>query len=667
VVAVGAYEAHGKAGAVYLFHSNGEAWLPFQVPDQAAAGDQLGFSLAFEGRTLVAGAPFAGGCGAVYRATVDLGTGTAGPFQRLDAPCEPGAELGSSVAIRGGLIAVGARGAGKRAGQIYVFDGSALVPLPGGGSAAGDELGQSVAIDGDRIVAGAPFGSSQGIPATGKVLIFTRGQSSWEAAPLSASPSTGDAFGYAVAAQGGRIAVGAPLAHGEAGEVDVYKDNGEVTRVPGTSARIQLGVSVAFAGSQVFAGARWYDNKKGAVFPIPSGTPLQSDPSVSSAELGFDLAYADGLLVAGAFLESGQGAAYVFAEPQKIVLKPVEPVSENAGSVSLVVATSDEQPVRQPVSVQLKTKDRTALAGSDYVKIDRTVTIASNESMAEEVRVTLLRDELCDGEKTFQAILSDAQGAELGTPQEREQTVTIRDGTTALDLPAGPLAVPEGPAGAAFSVKLLCAPQPSVHVTVQTAPWGTASPAAFDLRPGQSRQVTVRSPDDSSCVPRAESQITVRAGSVTRKIPVRIEERSVCVSGRLRLCVDPDDTVLYAVTLRNDGAVAQPDRPGSIELFDPLPPRVTVVTASADHGTATVDFVGNSVAWNGSIPAYRESGETVTVWIVGALAPLPPEPLVRNQATLTYDRDGAAPLETLVVGPADFFAGSTPCDPQFPY
>jgi hypothetical protein len=140
---------------------------------------------------------------------------------------------------------------------------------------------------------------------------------------------------------------------------------------------------------------------------------------------------------------------------------------------------------------------------------------------------------------------------------------------------------------------------------------------------------------------------------------VQIEERSVCVSGLLRLCVHPDGTVLYAATLRNDGVAQQP-----AGLFDKLPPAVTVVTATADHGTATVDFLNNSVAWNGAIPA---GGEPVTVWIVGSLVPLPPEPLVRNQATITYDRDGSPPLETFGLGPAGFVAGSTPCDPQFPY
>ena len=59
-------------------------------------------------------------------------------------------------------------------------------------------------------------------------------------------------------------------------------------------------------------------------------------------------------------------------------------------------------------------------------------------------------------------------------------------------------------------------------------------------------------------------------------------------------------TVTYTVVLTNSGTVAQPDN-ATDEFTDPLPACLTGAQATATSGTAAV--VGNTVTWNGSIPA----------------------------------------------------------------
>jgi uncharacterized repeat protein (TIGR01451 family) len=95
----------------------------------------------------------------------------------------------------------------------------------------------------------------------------------------------------------------------------------------------------------------------------------------------------------------------------------------------------------------------------------------------------------------------------------------------------------------------------------------------------------------------------------------------------------PQGWVTYTVVLANSGDAAQSDNPGD-ELVDVLPAELALVSAAATAGTAAVDLAGNTVTWNGSIPA----SATVTVTIratvnAGATG------VVSNQGTVAYDAD----------------------------
>ena len=132
------------------------------IASDGAAGDLLGQSVAIDGDTAVVGAPDANGeRGAVY-VYQRAGNGWA-QTAKLSASDAGFDFLGDSVAIEGDTIVAGAPGGTfANKGSVYTFAraGAAArtetAKLTASDGAAGDVLGGSVAIDGDTIVASAP-------------------------------------------------------------------------------------------------------------------------------------------------------------------------------------------------------------------------------------------------------------------------------------------------------------------------------------------------------------------------------------------------------------------------------------------------------------------------------------------------------------------------------
>ena len=137
--------------------------------------------------------------------------------------------FGHSVAISGGLIAIGAEQySASGAGAVYIVrasDGVEVARLTAADTGSYDQFGWSVAMDGDTVVVGAankvfstvtdtaPTGA---VGQAGAVYVFrtTDGGSTYvEVAQLTAPAAeqfTGDAFGHAVAISGDTILVAAP-------------------------------------------------------------------------------------------------------------------------------------------------------------------------------------------------------------------------------------------------------------------------------------------------------------------------------------------------------------------------------------------------------------------------------------------------------------------------
>jgi uncharacterized repeat protein (TIGR01451 family) len=330
------------SGSAYVFElaPGADGWAEtakLRAPD-GAAGDRLGFAVALAegGDDALLGAPFAGAGGAVYR--VRRGpTGGWEPVARL-ATDEAGAALGSSLAFAAGLVAAGAPTAtsdGRReAGAVFLFDpaGGLVRRLAATGAAAGDAFGWSLAWGGGTLAVGAPWADGR-FTDTGAVHLFAgAGGAGVRLVAPDAAPF--DAFGYAVAADGDLLAVGAPRADGGAGAVYVFRRGAGgfalEARIGGTVPGAQLGTAVALAGELLAAGARregGAGQATGAVrlFRRGGGAWAESErfqppPVRGGDELGIDVALSAAGLAAGAYRDDAggtdAGSVYVRVPPR---------------------------------------------------------------------------------------------------------------------------------------------------------------------------------------------------------------------------------------------------------------------------------------------------------------------------------------------------------------
>ena len=324
-------DSYGDSGAVLVFTRNSDGnWsqaAKLKASD-AANGDEFGSSVAFDGDTIVVGSPFddngngddsgsayvftkpAGGWGSwdALPQTADDEEDKDGLTAKLTA--SDGAafdEFGSSVAVDGDTIVVGAYGDGGTKGAAYVFSEpsggwSAWDDLPQTGAndqvedrdgltakltaqsaEGGDYFGDSVAIDGDTdtIVVGASGDDGSSTEFIGSALVFVRPGTGWDdstetAKLIASSRGLQDNFGRSVAIDDDTVVVGAYGQDTNAGAAYVFtKPNGSggwaewdptvdiETAKLSASDRTDgdyFGFSVAIDGDTVVAGAYGYND-----------------------------------------------------------------------------------------------------------------------------------------------------------------------------------------------------------------------------------------------------------------------------------------------------------------------------------------------------------------------------------------------------------------------
>jgi hypothetical protein len=323
----------------------------FLKANNAQADDALGY-VAISGDTLVAGAPGEDS----DATTVDgdgsnngaIDSGAAYVFVRDGANWSQQAYLkapnageddgfGSSVAIDGDFIVVGASGEDSDATEIdgdgsndgaidsgaaYVFarDGNAWslrAYLKASNAGAGDGFGNSVAISGRTVVVGAALedsdatevdgdGSNDGAIDSGAAYVFARAGGTWtQQAYLKAGNSgAGDVFGDSVAISEDTIAVGASLEDSNA--VGVDGDSGN-------DAAVDSGAAYLFSRSGTTWSAAAYvkAGNTGAFDVFGISVALSGDTLVVGASLeDSDATSVDGDGANDAAVDSG--AAYVY-------------------------------------------------------------------------------------------------------------------------------------------------------------------------------------------------------------------------------------------------------------------------------------------------------------------------------------------------------------------
>ncbi len=249
-----------NVGAVYVFDTSGpvpvqQAYLKASNPDD---NDAFGGNLALDGNLLLVSAEFeqssATGVNGDEVNNDLTNAGAAYLFQANDSGAwsqiaylkasntRAEQQFGSALAIRGDVLAVGARrengGAtgvngnendtsASDAGAAYVFERGAdgswsqTAYLKASNTDADDDFGFAVALDGDLLAVGAPgedsaSGANPGDnaqPDAGAVYLFRRSDNgSWsqEAYLKAANPGLRDFFGSSLALVGDLLAVGAP-------------------------------------------------------------------------------------------------------------------------------------------------------------------------------------------------------------------------------------------------------------------------------------------------------------------------------------------------------------------------------------------------------------------------------------------------------------------------
>ncbi len=338
------------------------------------AGDALGYAVAASGPLLVAGAPYhsvAGlrNAGAAY-VYAKQGSGSSATFREIAELTASGGrtgdEFGSSVAISGNTIVVGApdRTIDGRVeqGAVYVFQQPAwsgqlhqTTTLGTSTGQTGDQFGAAVAVAGSTVVVGAPYHAPAGNAAQGSLYVFTMPSRGWAnsvTAPAELTASTGqpgDHLGQAVAVSGSVVVGGAPEhAVGGAsarGVAEVFRQPSrgwtgsvsaaaELTETDGNSGD-QLGTAVAVSGNVIVAGAPYhavgstFHQGVVAAFTMPAGgwsgglgqkAELTASDGGAGDDFGLSAAITPGTLVVGSPFHTvgpnyAQGDAYSFTVP----------------------------------------------------------------------------------------------------------------------------------------------------------------------------------------------------------------------------------------------------------------------------------------------------------------------------------------------------------------
>jgi hypothetical protein len=277
-----------NAGAAYVFTRNGAAWSQqaYVKTSVTQTNAQFGESVALSGDTLAVGAPSEPTRGAVY---IFTRSGTAWTQQARLTPSDSSAsaDFGTSVALSGDTLAVGAPYDNQGPGTVYVSTRSGntwSMPLPVASNAPpGAQVGKSVALAGDTLAVGAPQDSN----GTGAAYVFTRSGSNWLPYPALQPTSTGSNFGTSVALAGATLVVGAPSDNTGQGAAYVFTwsgtawvPDGDLTASPQPPTAANFGWSVALSGQTLAVGAYWESGGASGVNVDPSNQSAHQSGAV---------------------------------------------------------------------------------------------------------------------------------------------------------------------------------------------------------------------------------------------------------------------------------------------------------------------------------------------------------------------------------------------------
>jgi len=147
------------------------------------------------------------------RAAIYLDINNTWVFEQYIAPSDNAAGwlFGTSVAIKDGIIAVGAPGANSGTGAVYTFSSTGSTWTQAQKLTAADPIGASVAMDNNTLIAGAPLASSFATEAGAAFVFIYSGTWSLQQKLEASNKQAGDQFGYSVGVDTDTVVVGAPF------------------------------------------------------------------------------------------------------------------------------------------------------------------------------------------------------------------------------------------------------------------------------------------------------------------------------------------------------------------------------------------------------------------------------------------------------------------------
>jgi hypothetical protein len=116
-----------------------------------------------------------------------------------------------------------------------------------------------------------------------------------------------------------------------------------------------------------------------------------------------------------------------------VSVKGATVIEGNTDTSPVTIVVELNRPSAVPVTVDWRTEDGSALAGTDYVQASGTITFQPGQTRA-EVTVQIIGNTLPEPDKTFRVVLSDPAGALLGTSVA---TVTILNDDTLTTVTIG--------------------------------------------------------------------------------------------------------------------------------------------------------------------------------------------------------------------------------------
>ena len=207
-----------SAGNAYIFNSQTGQLVHALTTPNPTIGGNFGYSVATNGSAVVVGAPTETGSGVAEAGNAYLFNTTTGALEATLTSPNPvvGGRFGESVAFNGGTLLVGApeeTGSGvATSGHAYLIASSSravVVTLASPNAQSGGGFGISVALGGGLAVVGAPLETAAGYTDGGRAYVFSAATGSLTFSLESTYPQLGGYFGQAVATNGGTVVVGA--------------------------------------------------------------------------------------------------------------------------------------------------------------------------------------------------------------------------------------------------------------------------------------------------------------------------------------------------------------------------------------------------------------------------------------------------------------------------